>query len=51
MRKIRAYLLETVEEQWQDEVIHGPSTLPVSSAANPTRSSWPPIEQAAVEDF
>jgi hypothetical protein len=25
MRKIRAYLLETVEKQWQDEVIHGPS--------------------------
>src|SRR5947209_489053 len=25
MRKIRAYLLETVEEQWQDEVIHGRS--------------------------
>src|SRR5437016_6386367 len=25
MRKIRAYLLETVEEQWQAEVIHGRS--------------------------
>jgi Integrase core domain len=24
MRKIRAYLLETFEEQWQAEVIHGP---------------------------
>jgi len=24
MRKIRAYLLETVKEQWQEEVIHGP---------------------------
>jgi hypothetical protein len=27
MRKIRAYLLETVEEQWQDEVICGPSSV------------------------
>jgi hypothetical protein len=51
MRKIRAYLLETVEYEWQEEVIHGPSTPPVWSAANPTWSSWPPIEQAAVEDF
>jgi hypothetical protein len=25
MRKIRTYLLETVEEQWQAEVIHGRS--------------------------
>jgi len=24
MRKIRAYLLETQQEQWQDEVIRGP---------------------------
>jgi hypothetical protein len=39
MRKIRAYLLETVEEQWQDEVIRGPSPPPVSSAENPTRIS------------
>jgi hypothetical protein len=35
MRKIRAYLLETVEEQSQAEVIHGSSPQPVSSAANP----------------
>jgi hypothetical protein len=51
MRKIRVYLLETREEQWQEEVIHGPSPAPISSAATPIRSSWPPIEQAAVEDF
>jgi hypothetical protein len=35
MRKIRAYLLETVEKQSQAEVIHGSSPQPVSSAANP----------------
>jgi len=29
MRKIRAYLLETREEQWQAEVIRGPSPPPV----------------------
>ena len=39
MRKIRAYLLETVKEQWQSELIHGRSPQPVSSAAHPTRSS------------
>ena len=39
MRKVRAYLLETVKEQWQAEVIHGRSTQPVSSAAHPARSS------------
>ncbi len=39
MRKIRANLLETVEEQWQTEVIHGASPPPVSSAARPTRIS------------
>ena len=39
MRKIRAHLLETHEEQWQAEVIHGRSPQPVSSAANPARSS------------
>ena len=51
MRNIRASLLETRVEQWQEEVIHGPSPPPVSPAATPIRSSWPPIEQAAVEDF
>ena len=30
MRKIRAHLLETVEEQWQTEVIRGASPPPVS---------------------
>jgi hypothetical protein len=39
IRKIRAYLLETFEYEWHEEVIHGPSTPPVSSATNPTRSS------------
>ena len=34
MRKIRAYLLETFEEQWQDEVIRGQVPPPVSSAEN-----------------
>ena len=38
MRNIRASLLETVEEQWQAEVIRGRSPQPVSSAANPARS-------------
>src|SRR6266705_1057602 len=37
MRKIRADLLETREEQWQVEVIRGPSPPPVSSAENPAR--------------
>src|SRR5712692_10680272 len=37
IRKIRASLLETVEEQWQAEVIHGRSPQPVSSAVNPAR--------------
>ena len=39
MRKIRAYLLETVEEQWQAEVIHGQLPPQVSPAENPARIS------------
>jgi hypothetical protein len=39
MRKIRAYLLETVKEQLQAEVIHGRSPQPVSSAGHSARSS------------
>jgi len=39
VRKIRAYLLETSEEQWQDEVIHGRSSPPISPAARPIGSS------------
>jgi len=31
MRKIRAYLLETFEDGWQDEVIRGPLHSPVSA--------------------
>src|SRR6266571_3509897 len=38
MRNIRACLLETVEEQWLAEVIHGPMPSTASSAANPARS-------------
>jgi hypothetical protein len=39
MRNIRAYLLETQQEQWQDEVIRGPLPPLVLSAENPTRIS------------
>jgi len=31
MQKIRAYLLQSVEEHWQTEVIRGSSPLPVSA--------------------
>ena len=34
-RKIRASLLETVEGQWQAEVIHGASPSPVSAEGPP----------------
>jgi hypothetical protein len=37
MRKIRVYLLETREEQWQEEVIRGPT--PITTAGRATRSS------------
>jgi hypothetical protein len=37
MRKIRAYLLQTREEQWQEEVIRGHT--PIGSAERATRSS------------
>ena len=36
MRKIRAHLLEIMEEQWQEEVIRGSTSLPEERA---TRSS------------
>ena len=39
MRKIRAHLLGTMEEQWQEEVIRGSSPPQVSSAENPARIS------------
>jgi hypothetical protein len=35
MRKIRAYLMEMWEEQWQEEVIRGPSPSPVSAEGLP----------------
>ncbi len=38
MRKIRAYLLETREEQWQEEVIGGPSLPPIRAAERLTSS-------------
>jgi hypothetical protein len=41
----------TFEEQWQEEVIHGPSPPPVSSAENPARSPWPPPVEQTREDF
>jgi hypothetical protein len=37
IRKIRAYLLETFEEQWQEEVIRGPSPAPSSPAERTAR--------------
>ena len=39
MRKIRAYLLQTVEEQWQEEVIRGPIHPPVSARCSAS-ISW-----------
>lgn len=39
MRKIRAYLLEIFKEQWQDEVIGGPSPTPSSPAEQAIRIS------------
>jgi hypothetical protein len=39
MRKIRAHLLLTIEEQWQEEVIHGRSPAPISPAERATRIS------------
>ena len=35
MRKIRAHLLETLEEHWQEEVIQGQSLSPVSAEGPP----------------
>jgi hypothetical protein len=39
MRKIRVHLLETIEEQWQAEVIHGRSPAPSSPAKRAPGSS------------
>jgi hypothetical protein len=39
MRKIRALLLEIREEQWQEEVIRGPTPTPIAPAERATRSS------------
>jgi hypothetical protein len=39
MRKIRAHLLQTFEEQWQTEVICGSSPVPISPAERAVRIS------------
>ena len=39
MRKIRAQLLETRKEQWQEEVIRGPTPTPIAPAERAPRSS------------
>jgi hypothetical protein len=39
MQKIRAHLLETLEEQWQEEVIHGRSPASVLPAERTARNS------------
>jgi hypothetical protein len=39
MRKIRVQLLETREEQWQQEVMRGPVPTPIAPAERATRSS------------
>ena len=51
MRKIRTYLLETFEEQWQEEVIRGPSLVPISPTERATRICYLPTEQTTMEDF
>ena len=45
MRKIRAHLLQTFEEQWQEEVIGGLSPAQNSQAERATIISCPPVEQ------
>jgi hypothetical protein len=39
MRKIRAHLLETKEEQWQEEVIRGPTSTSIVPSERATGSS------------
>ena len=39
MRKIRTHLLETFEDQWQDEVIRDPSPTPVLPVERASKSS------------
>jgi hypothetical protein len=51
MRKIRACLLQTFEDQWQEEVIRGPSPVPISPTERATRICYLPAEQTIVEDF
>ncbi len=41
MRKIRAHLVETFEDQWQVEVIHGRAPVPVLSAERAADTSSP----------
>jgi hypothetical protein len=47
MRKIRAHLLETFEEQWQEEVIGGPLPAQNSPAERIARIPYLPVEHAA----
>jgi hypothetical protein len=47
MRKIRAHLLETFEEQWQEEVIGGSSPAPISPAERIAGIPYLPVEYAA----
>jgi hypothetical protein len=51
MRKIRAHLLETFKEQWQEEVIRGPSLSPISARCSTSISRPLPIEQTPRLDF
>lgn len=51
MRKIRAHLLETFKEQWQEEVIRGPSLSPISARCSTSISRPLPIEQTPKLDF
>ncbi len=44
MRKIRAYLLETVEDGWKEEVIRGPLSSSVSARCSAS-ISLPPSDE------
>jgi hypothetical protein len=44
-REILPNGLQSFEEQWQEEVIHGPSPAPISPEERATRISLPPVER------
>lgn len=50
MRKIRAHLLETRQEQWQAEVIRGPALTAIAPTERAPRSSWSPVKQNLGQD-